>query len=59
MPVPVPVPVAVNTVPTVFADAPIAVKSVVPTYTIVYTVPITNAPSVTVVSVSVPNDVIV
>ena len=59
VPSPVPWPVAVNTMPTVFADAPINVKSVVPTETIVYSVSVTNAPAVTVARVSVPNDVIV
>ena len=34
VPVPLPTPVAVKTTPTVLADAPIAVKSVVPTETI-------------------------
>ena len=35
LPVPVPLPVAVNVTPTVFDNAPIAVKSVVPTTKIV------------------------
>ena len=36
VPVPAPTPVAVNTVPTVLAEAPIPVKLVVPTDKIVY-----------------------
>ena len=59
MPVPVPGPVAVNTVPAVLLAAPINVKSVLPANPIVYSVPVTNEPAVTVVSVLFPNDVIV
>ena len=52
VPVPVPTPVAVNTLPIELSCAPINVKSVVAppapssTDTIVYSVPITNAPAV-------------
>ena len=49
VPVPVPAPVAVKVVPILLFVAPIDTKSVVPTETIVYTVPITNEPAVVVV----------
>ena len=52
VPVPVPTPVAVNIVPTVLDAAPINVKLVVPTVNILYTLPITNNPAV---SVKLPN----
>ena len=42
VPEPVPAPVAVNTVPTVLADAPIRVKLVDPKLTILYCFPTTN-----------------
>ena len=48
VPLPLPTPVAVNTTPTVLLDAPIRVKSVVPTVNIVYSVPATNEPELTV-----------
>ena len=46
VPVPEPTPVGVNVTPTVFADAPMAVKSVLPTDTIVEVNPTTKAPAV-------------
>ena len=46
VPVPEPTPVGVNVTPTVFADAPMAVKSVLPTVTIVCGVPVSNEPAV-------------
>ena len=42
-----PVPVAVNSMPTVFALAPNAVKSVVPTVLILYLLPTTKLPDAT------------
>ena len=48
VPFPVPTPVAVKFNPTVFADAPINVKSVVPTTNIEYSTPTTKLPAVTV-----------
>jgi hypothetical protein len=47
VPVPDPAPVAVNFKPTVFAEAPIAVKSVVPIVAIVYVDPTIKFPAVT------------
>ena len=47
VPSPVPAPLAVKYNPTVFADAPIKVKSVVPVVNILYSIPTTNAPAVT------------
>ena len=49
VPVPSPILVAVKIVPILLLVAPIDTKSVVPTETIVYTVPITNEPAVVVV----------
>jgi len=46
VPVPEPTPVATNRTPTVLAEAPIAVKSVVPTTAITYVVPTTKLPAV-------------
>ena len=50
-----PVPVAVNTVPGLLSAAPIAVKSVSPVVTIVYSFPAINAPSVISPAVSLDN----
>ena len=52
-PVPVPGPVATKPNPTVLETAPINVKSVVPTTEIVYVVPITKDPALTVAVVEV------
>ena len=50
VPVPEPTPVAVNTSPTLLLAAPINVKSVVPTDTILYSLPMLNNPAVNVPS---------
>jgi hypothetical protein len=48
VPVPEPAPVATKVIPVIFANAPNAVKSVVPTNSIVYTVPATYDAAATV-----------
>ena len=42
---PLPTPVAVNVTPTVFADAPMAMKFVVPTTSILYVTPTLKLPA--------------
>ena len=51
MPLLDPIPVAVKVTPTVFEEAPIEVKFVLPTDTIVYCLPITKLPAVSGVKV--------
>ena len=55
VPVPVPAPVATNIVLLLLSAAPICVKSVVPALVILYELPVTKLPAVTLLSVILPS----